>query len=161
MSSKPKQSEQQQAYDGSTPLKSEKVLTTVKRRILYDCLLKGMLIKAAAKQADLKYDYARKLCTKWHINALVAQKRGEITQKAAEKLEITEERVLREMASVGFAKVTRKSVIRPQHKVQGLEQLGKHLGLFEKDNAQKQQTIFDILALVGIRVDVDAITSPT
>lgn len=38
-------------------------------------------------------------------------------------------------------------------KTNTLEQLGKHLGIYEKDNAQKAQTIFDILAIVGINVN--------
>lgn len=35
-------------------------------------------------------------------------------------------------------------------KLNALEQLGKHLGIYQKDNEQKAQTIFDILAIVGI-----------
>ncbi len=34
-----------------------------------------------------------------------------------------------------------------------LDKLGKHFGIYEKDNAQKAQTIFDILAIVGINVN--------
>lgn len=37
-------------------------------------------------------------------------------------------------------------------KLNALEQVGKHLGLYEKDNSQKAQSIFDILAIVGINV---------
>jgi len=35
-------------------------------------------------------------------------------------------------------------------KLHALEQLGKHFGIYQKDNEQKAQTIFDILAIVGI-----------
>lgn len=38
-------------------------------------------------------------------------------------------------------------------KLNALEQLGKHLGIYEKDNDQKKQTIYDILAIVGINAD--------
>ncbi len=42
-------------------------------------------------------------------------------------------------------------------KLNALEQLGKHLGIYQKDNQQKAQTIFDILAIVGIKTDSKAI----
>lgn len=35
-------------------------------------------------------------------------------------------------------------------KLNALEQLGKHLGIYEKDNDQKRLTIVDIMAIVGI-----------
>lgn len=38
-------------------------------------------------------------------------------------------------------------------KLNALEQLGKHLGIYKKDNEQKGQTIFDILAIVGVNLD--------
>lgn len=38
-------------------------------------------------------------------------------------------------------------------KTNTLEQLGKHLGIYQKDNEQKGQTIFDILAIVGVNLD--------
>lgn len=38
-------------------------------------------------------------------------------------------------------------------KLNALEQLGKHLGIYQKDNEQKAQTIFDILAIVGVNLD--------
>jgi phage terminase small subunit len=37
-------------------------------------------------------------------------------------------------------------------KLNALEQLGKHLGIYQKDNEQKGQTIFDILAIVGVNL---------
>lgn len=37
-------------------------------------------------------------------------------------------------------------------KLDALEQLGKHLGIFQKDNEQKALNIIDIMALVGINV---------
>ncbi len=36
------------------------------------------------------------------------------------------------------------------NKLNALEQLGKHLGIYEKDNDQKRLTIVDIMAIVGI-----------
>ena len=37
-------------------------------------------------------------------------------------------------------------------KLTALEQLGKHLGFFEKDNEQRRQlTIVDIMAIVGVK----------
>ena len=44
-----------------------------------------------------------------------------------------------------------KITLKLHSKLNALEQLGKHLGIYEKDNAQKAQTIFDILAIVGVK----------
>ena len=37
-------------------------------------------------------------------------------------------------------------------KLNALGHLGKHLGIYQKDNEQKAQTIFDILAIVGVNL---------
>lgn len=36
-------------------------------------------------------------------------------------------------------------------KLNALEQLGKHLGIYQKDNIQKNLTIIDIMALIGVK----------
>ncbi len=66
------------------PLDKDKILTTVSRQILYNCILSGMSIKDASKEAKLDYTYGRKLATKWNINALAKQ----TTAKLSEKCEI-------------------------------------------------------------------------
>ena len=38
-------------------------------------------------------------------------------------------------------------------KTSALDKLGKHFGIYEKDNEQKKQTIYDILAIVGINAN--------
>lgn len=45
-----------------------------------------------------------------------------------------------------------KITIKLHSKLHALEQLGKHLGIYQKDNEQKNLTIIDIMALVGINV---------
>lgn len=71
-------------------LDKTKILTTVSRQILFNCLLKGMSIKDASHQAKLNYIYARKVATKGNINALVAQTMAKISAKSEIKVELVQ-----------------------------------------------------------------------
>lgn len=66
--------------------------------------------------------------------------------KTSNKLEITRERVLQEIAGIAFEEI--KGLADPDlnlpsysDKNSALEKLSKHLGLFEQDNSQKAPTI--------------------
>jgi hypothetical protein len=76
-------------------LDANKILTTVSRQILYNCILSGMTIKDGAEKAKLNYIYARKLATKGHINALALQTKAEISAKTAISIESEQISLLR------------------------------------------------------------------
>lgn len=52
------------------------ILTTPARQILFNSMMQGFNIEQSAEKAKLKYQYARQLVTKGHVNALVEQEMG-------------------------------------------------------------------------------------
>jgi len=53
-----------------------------------------------------------------------------------------------------------KITLKLHSKISALQDLGKHLGIYQKDNEQTGQTIFDILAIVGVKMDIEGTTRP-
>ena len=80
-----------------------KILTTTSRHILYDCLLKGMLIKDAAKEAGYSYRYARNLVANGGITALALQTKAELSKKAGITIESLQSNLL-EVAQKAYSK---------------------------------------------------------
>jgi transposase len=68
----------------TTPTK-EQVLTTPSRKILFECLVKDLNIKQAAKEANLSYRYARKWVAESNIQALVLRETTAKTEDLREK----------------------------------------------------------------------------
>jgi phage terminase small subunit len=87
---------------------------------------------------------ARRLSTKLYIKEGLARKQAEI----AEKFNVTVENVVS-----SFVDVAKRAKIKQDlaNENRALENIGKHLGIYQKDNEQKGQTIFDILAIVGVK----------
>jgi len=63
----------------------EQVLTTPSRKILFECLVKGLTIKQAAEEANLSYRYARKWVAESNIQALVLREIAPKTEDLREK----------------------------------------------------------------------------
>jgi hypothetical protein len=74
----------------------EDILTTQSRRILFNCLLKGMSIKDAAPQAKLGTRYAQNIVVKSGIANLVKQEMARISEKTAITVELLQSRLLQE-----------------------------------------------------------------
>jgi hypothetical protein len=75
--------------DQPKKLDKNKILTTTSRHILFDCLLKGMLVKDAAKEAKLSVKYAQNMVEYSGIKALALQTMAELSEKA--QISIVEE----------------------------------------------------------------------
>ncbi len=69
-------------------LDANKILTTTSRRILFDCLLKGMSIKDAAPQAKLGVKYAQNIVGKCGITDLVKQQTAITSAKVGITVEL-------------------------------------------------------------------------
>lgn len=106
------------------------------------------LIDLNATQAAIRAGYSAKtarqigyqLLTKLHIQNAIAEAQA----KAAEKLEITRERVLPEIADIAFTPShtpDNETFLSNKDKLNALDKLSRHLGLFEKDNDQRAPTI--------------------
>lgn len=106
------------------------------------------LIDLNATQAAIRAGYSAKtarqigyqLLTKLHIQNAIAEAQA----KAAEKLEITRERVLQEIADIAFTPShtpDNETFLSNKDKLNALDKLSRHLGLFEKDNDQRAPTI--------------------
>jgi phage terminase small subunit len=61
---------------------------------------------------------------------------AEVKNKAAERTQITADRVLKELSKVGFAAVAEED-IRASDKVSALEKIGKHYGMFTERRADE------------------------
>ena len=61
----------------------------------------------------------------------------------SEKTGIKADRVVEELARIGFANI--KAELKVSDKIKALENLGKHLGIYNEDNEQKKTTLADFL----------------
>ena len=178
------------AYDGSTPLKS------IMQEMFVSNLFRGMSLAKAYRQAGYNNQQptsgAIQLTKNNRVLTRLAYKRGELAQK----LGISEQRVVEELAKLAFANMqdfvsnsdgefifknwdglsrdqlaavesvkvtttttknasgereyeTKNVTFKLHNKPQVLEQLGRHLGLFERDNEQKRETLSAIMVLAG------------
>lgn len=90
-----------------------------------------------ATRAAIKAGYSKKSAHVTGCNLLknpkVAQDLMELTEKRLEKLELTGDMVVDELAALGFVKVA-PSKVGVKDKIAALGMLGKHLGIFAEDN---------------------------
>lgn len=173
-------------YDGSTPIIGT---YAVLQEAFVDNLIAGLTQYEAYQKAGYKgknegiirSNASTALKTNQNIRKRLAYKRAQL----AKRNEITQERIVKEFAKVGFANIAdfyddkdklkplngisranlaavssieqeqkgRKTTtkVKLHSKLQALDALGKHLGLYELDNEQKRASIFDTLAIVGLR----------
>jgi phage terminase small subunit len=184
---KPKYGPPPEVYDGSAPLKS------LMQEMFVSKLLQGMNHSEAYRQSGYRGkrpdSQAHQLMRNSGVQARLAYRRAEL----AEKMGISEERVVGELAKIAFANMqdfvatdadgefyfkdwgnlsrdqlaavesvkvtttttrnkkgdteylTRNVTFKLHNKPQTLEQLGRHLGLFEVDNTQKRQIQINML----------------
>lgn len=91
------------------------------------------IIDLNATQAAIRAGYSKKTANRIASENLskldIQRKIQELQQERAERTEITQDRVLKELAGIGFAPIT-KGKIRAADKTKALELLGRHLGMF-------------------------------
>ncbi len=91
------------------------------------------IIDLNATQAAIRAGYSVKTANRIASENLskldIQRKIQELQQKRAERTEITQDRVLKELAGIGFAPIT-KGKIKAADKTKALELLGRHLGMF-------------------------------
>lgn len=99
--------------------------------------------KAGFKRTKNARISASVLLTNPNIKAYIEQKQAEMTEKSG----ITAQAVVEEIAKTGFAKPEKK---RASHgdKVRALDLLGKHLGIYERDNQQKAEVLAAFLKVL-------------
>lgn len=66
-----------------------------------------------------------------------------LQRKAADKAGVTAEMITEEFKKIAFGKVSKK--LTNKNKISALENLGKHMGYYEKDNEQKKDNLADFL----------------
>ena len=91
------------------------------------------IIDLNATQAAIRAGYSKKTANRIaseNLSKLDIQKKiQELQQERAERTEITQDKVLKELAGIGFAPIT-KGKIRAADKTKALELLGRHLRIF-------------------------------
>lgn len=91
------------------------------------------IIDLNATQAAIRAGYSVKTANRIASENLskpdIQRKIQELQQERAERTEITQDKVLKELAGIGFAPIT-KGKIRAADKTKVLELLGRHLGMF-------------------------------
>ena len=107
------------------------------------------IVDLNATQAALRAGYSAKcIHNQGPANLLKPIIRNEIERLKAERSErtgIKAEAVVNELAGIAFGKLTKKPSF--SNKLTALDLLGKHLGIYELDNAQKAPiTLIDIVA---------------
>jgi len=66
-----------------------------------------------------------------------------LQSQLSKRCDIDAEMVLAEFAIIAFGKVSK--TLNNKHKIAALENIGKHIGFYEKDNAQKKDNLADFL----------------
>ena len=133
-------------YDGSTMLKS------VMQETFVTGIIAGLTQHEAYKQAGYSQKSVNalkanssKLITIDNVKARLDYKRGQL----AAKTELTAEIVIAKLREIAFNELKNKD-IQTSHQLSALDMISKHLGLYERDNTQKQGlTLVEILARVG------------
>ena len=98
------------------------------------CFVDEYLVDLNATQAAIRAGYknaeiGRQLITKNNVSAAIQ----EALQKRSSRTEITQDRVLEELAKVGFKDAAdyTDAELKYGNKIKALELLGKHLGMFD------------------------------
>lgn len=117
------------------------------------------IIDLNATQAAIRAGYSEKTAAEQGVrllrNVKVKEKIQYLQRKLTKRVEITQENIVNELASIGFAEPSK--YVRTTDKIKALELLGKHLGIFTEkmqiegdiktDNPYKNLTTDDLLKL--------------
>jgi len=83
------------------------------------------------KYPELKTKYPKDFAYRWLQHPAIQDELGRRLAKRFAENEVTVQRVLDELASIGFVELTREEKVnKAGHKLKALELLGRHLGMF-------------------------------
>lgn len=103
------------------------------------------LIDLNATQAAIRAGYSEKSAARIAVELLNKTQVSEFLQKAlkqrAERTEITQDRVLCELANIAFCKVEDSADSTLKYKLKALELLGKHLAIFDQHQDVKERVV--------------------
>ena len=132
-------------YDGSTMLKS------VMQEAFVSNILAGLPQYEAYKQAGYspKSENSLMVSSTQLLRTSKVKARLDYKRRAIEvKSELTAEIVVKKLKEIAFNELGSDKV-QVQHQLSALDMINKHLGLYERDNAQKGLTLIEILAIAG------------
>lgn len=88
-------------------------------------------IRMGEKHPELKTKYPKDFAYRWLQHPAIQDELGRVLALRFAENEVTVQRVLDELASIGFVELTRdEKVNKAGHKLKALELLGRHLGMF-------------------------------
>ena len=129
------------------PIAKTKKLTPKQERFCQEYMI-DLNATAAAKRAGYSKKTAFTIGTENLRKPLVAEKIKGLKQGIAHSTDLTVAKVVGGFEKIAFGSIGKH--LNNGHKQRALDSLGRHLGLFEKDNEQKKLTLADIAALAGI-----------
>lgn len=104
------------------------------------------LIDMNATQACIRAGYSKGSANgqgaRMLSNASVKANVKELIDKRADKLDITADKILGEITKVAYVDIEdTESEVKPSDKLKALDMLGKHVGLYERDNEQSKTKV--------------------
>ena len=103
------------------------------------------LIDMNATQACIRAGYSKGSANgqgaRMLSNASVKAYVKELIDKRADKLDITADKILGEITKVAYIDINEESEVKPSDKLKALDMLGKHVGLYERDNEQSKTKV--------------------
>lgn len=100
------------------------------------------IIDFNATQAAIRAGYSKKTANQIGPANLVKLGIQEtiavLVKELQEKTGITAEQVVEELTKIAFATVKKGGMVNTKNKLTALDSLGKHLGIFKKDNKQSE-----------------------
>ena len=119
--------------EGSTPLKNKR----------YELFCQAYYSTARGKKSAIKAGYKAKTADSRASQLLrilnVKNRIAYLQAKLSKKAGVTAERVVDELSKIGFGRVSKR--LSNTEKTKALDLLCKHLGVYERDNTQRQQTV--------------------
>lgn len=101
-------------------------------QVFVDEYMKDFVALKAMRRAGVSNEHtARQQAHRWLNHPLVQQEIGRRLAIRFAENEVTVQRIVNELASIGFVELSRaEKILKSQNKIKALELLGKHLGMF-------------------------------
>lgn len=80
-------------------------------------------------------------------NDKIILRKEQLQAKSLKEAGVTNQEVLDEFKTIGFGKVSKE--LTNKNKISALENIGKHIGFYEKDNSQKKDTFSELVIAIG------------
>jgi phage terminase small subunit len=134
------------AYEKQKQRQQQNTIEPIKLTPKQERFCREYIIDMNAKQAAIRAGYSKKTSHSTGIENLkkpyLKEFIAELQKSTVEKIEITAERVLQELSSVGFCE---DGSVRTNDKLKALELLGKHLSLFTDNISIKEMPKVNVI----------------